>query len=67
MSNPENNPRRNWLEAMRDQRRALQQKLEAVELTQTDAVLAAEVRGLVSELRAMDATIENVEKFFETQ
>jgi hypothetical protein len=64
MADQKDNPRKNWSESMRDRRRALQADLESLELGQPDSELAARVRSLISQIRAMDAAIEDVEKFF---
>lgn len=65
MADPNNNARRNWLDNMRERRRSLQQQLEAVELGETDTILAGKVRGMISEIRALTASIEDAEKFFQ--
>lgn len=59
------NPKKDLLDNLRDRVSSVQKDLNDVDLTMTDAALAAKVRGLVSELKARQDALNDVTEFFE--
>lgn len=55
---------RSWFEQMNDDLKTVQSKLDSLDLGQPDNILAAQVRGLTAEKKALQLAIENADKFF---